>query len=161
LNETEADKIREELNIQPHQHIFFSTIRYGSPYHLVTRTNKPINKQMEVLLVCGIANPDPLKKYLHEETLTYEACYYNDHHIFRIDDLDEIRTRFNNIKAADKIIITTEKDAVRLVKFGDELKDIPFYVLPISVSFLFADTRRFNDLIINFIEGFKQTDKSE
>ena len=49
---------------------------------------------MEVLLVCGIANPEPLKKYLHEEALTYEACYYNDHHIFSIDDLQEIKVTF-------------------------------------------------------------------
>lgn len=157
LNETEAIQIRKELNLLPHQHLFFSTIRYGSPYHLVTRENKSIHKDMEVLLVCGIANPEPLKKYLHEETLTYETCYYNDHHIFSIDDLKEIRTRFNQINAAEKMIITTEKDAVRLVKFGDELKDMPFYVLPISVSFLFAETKRFNELIVNFIESFNKS----
>jgi len=154
LNESEAKSIREELEILPNQHLFFTTIRYGSPYHLVTRKNITLNRQMEVLLVCGIANPEPLKKFLHEETLTYEACYYNDHHIFSIDDLDEIRIRFQNMNAAEKVIITTEKDAVRLIKFGDDLKDIPVYVLPISVSFLFSQTKRFNDIISNFIEGF-------
>ena len=56
--------------------------------------------------------------------------------------------------ALEKVIITTEKDAVRLIKFGDELKDIPFYVLPISVSFLFSETKAFNNIISNFIEGF-------
>jgi tetraacyldisaccharide 4'-kinase len=161
LNEAEAKSIREELGIMPHQHIFFSTIRYGSPYHLVTRENKFINRQMEILLVCGIANPEPLKKYIHEEALTYEACYYNDHHIFSIDDLDEIRLRFKNMDAREKMIITTEKDAVRLVKFGDDLRDIPFYVLPISVSFLFAETKIFNDLISNFIEGFNKQGKKD
>jgi len=157
LNETEAKNIRAELDIQPHQHLFFTAIRYGSPYHLVSRANKSVNKQMEVLLVCGIANPEPLKKFLHEETLTYEACYFNDHHIFIIDDLNEIRLRYDNMDTNEKMIITTEKDAVRLVKFGDELKDLPFYVLPISVSFLFAETKRFNDLIINFIEEFNKS----
>ncbi len=154
LNETEAISIRQELGILPHQHLFFTTIRYGSPYHLVTRKNITLNRQMEVLLVCGIANPEPLKKFLHEETLTYEACYYNDHHIFSIDDLNEIRTRFQQMDASEKVIITTEKDAVRLIKFGDELKDIPFYVLPISVSFLFSETKAFNNIISNFISRF-------
>jgi tetraacyldisaccharide 4'-kinase len=158
LNESEAKSIREELGILPNQYLFFSTIRYGSPYHLITRKNITLNRQMEVLLVCGIANPEPLKKFLHEETHTYEACYYNDHHIFSIDDLGEIRTRFQNMNTAEKVIVTTEKDAVRLIKFGDELKDIPFYVLPISVSFLFSETKRFNDLISNFIEGFNNKD---
>jgi tetraacyldisaccharide 4'-kinase len=154
LNESEANSIREELGILPNQHLFFTTIRYGAPYHLITRKNISLHRQMEVLLVCGIANPEPLKKFLHEETLTYETCYYNDHHIFSIDDLDEIRNRFQNMNAAEKVIITTEKDAVRLIKFGHHLTDIPFYVLPISVSFLFSQTKRFNDIIINFIEAF-------
>ncbi len=161
LSEAEAQSIRRELDLLPNQHLFFTTIRYGSPYHLVTRENKFINRDMEVLLVCGIANPEPLKKYLHEEALTYEACYYNDHHIFSIDDLQEIRSRFQVLDAKEKMIITTEKDAVRLVKFGDELKDIPFYVLPISVSFLFAETKRFNELIINFIEGFSTSGQKD
>jgi tetraacyldisaccharide 4'-kinase len=56
--------------------------------------------------------------------------------------------------APDKIIITTEKDAVRLQKYGDELRNLPFFVLPIAVSFLFSDARRFNDLIVHFIRNF-------
>jgi tetraacyldisaccharide 4'-kinase len=156
MNESEAARIKQELKPLPHQAVFFTSIRYGEPYHLVTHVNRPLNKNMEVLLVCGIANPDPLKKYLLEEANTYEACYYSDHHIFTIDDLREIRERYDSMDAKEKIIITTEKDAVRLVKFGDVLGDIPFYVLPINVSFLFSDVRRFNELIVHFIHTFKQ-----
>ena len=66
------------------------------------------------------------------------------------------RKRFFAIENKEKIIVTTEKDAVRLVKFKEEFSDIPFFVLPITVSFLFNETNRFNDLIINFINGFKK-----
>jgi protein-arginine kinase activator protein McsA len=41
-------------------------------------------------LVCGIANPLPLKNYLHEHTHTYYQLTYSDHHIFSIEDLQEI-----------------------------------------------------------------------
>jgi tetraacyldisaccharide 4'-kinase len=156
MNEAEANRIKQELKPLPNQSVFFTSIRYGEPYHIVTRANRVMHKKMEVLLVCGIANPEPLKKYLLEEVNTYEACYYSDHHIFTIDDLREIRQRFETMDAEEKIIITTEKDAVRLVKFGDELRDIPFYVLPIAVSFLFSDARRFNDLVVHFIQTFNQ-----
>jgi tetraacyldisaccharide 4'-kinase len=156
LNEAEANRIRRALKPLANQEVFFTTIRYGQPYHIVNRENRPLHKNLEVLLVCGIANPEPLKNFLLEETNTYDACYYGDHHIFTIDDLREIRTRFEAMDAPEKMIITTEKDAVRLLKFGDELKDMPFYVLPIGVSFLFAQARRFNDLIVHFIRTFSQ-----
>jgi tetraacyldisaccharide 4'-kinase len=154
LSEKDAERIRKSLQPAEHQSVFFTAIRYGEPYHIVTRENRRLHKDMEVLLVCGIANPDPLKKYILDEVNTYEACYYSDHHIFSIDDLAEIRQRFDAMDAPEKIIITTEKDAVRLQKYGDELRGLPFFVLPIAVSFLFSDARRFNDLIVHFIRNF-------
>ena len=56
---------------------------------------------------------------------------------------------------AKKYTVIIEKDAVRLVKFRQELKDLPFFVLPISIGFLFEGKDRFNDLIINFIRDFR------
>ena len=63
--------------------------------------------------------------------------------------------RFNAIQHPDKIILTTEKDAVRLMKFNQEMKEMPVYVMPISVKFLFNDESRFHDLISKFITNFK------
>ena len=40
------------------------------------------------------------------------------------------------------------------MKFNHELKDIPVYVMPINVQFLFNDENRFNDLISKFITNF-------
>jgi tetraacyldisaccharide 4'-kinase len=159
LTEEESRVIREKLNPLPKQQLFFTSIQYGNPYHLVTLNPIHLHKEMEVLLVCGIANPEPLKKYLHDETLTYEACYYSDHHIFSIDDIREIRKRFEAMDAREKIIVTTEKDAVRLLKYGKELADAPFYVLPIGVRFLFSGARNFNELVVHFVQHFSQEDE--
>ena len=73
-----------------------------------------LNDITEVLLVTGIANPGLLKKMLEEHFKTYYMLQYPDHHIFTIDDLRDIRKRFETINAEKKIILTTEKDAVRL-----------------------------------------------
>jgi tetraacyldisaccharide 4'-kinase len=156
LSEQESRAIRERLNPLPSQQVFFTSIQYGNPYHLVHRNAIHLHKEMEVLLVCGIANPEPLKQYLHDETLTYEACYYSDHHIFSVDDIREIRKRFEAMDAREKIIVTTEKDAVRLLKYGNELGEAPFYVLPIGVRFLFSGARNFNDLVVHFVQHFSQ-----
>src|SRR5271169_1603959 len=125
----------KEINPLPRQQIFFSTIQYGNPYHLITKGETIITNKIEVLLVTGIANPRPLKKYLQDHSKTYYQLSYNDHHIFTIDDLNEIIKRFNNIADGNKIILTTEKDAVRLAKFAHELDNLPFYVMPIKPQF--------------------------
>ncbi|MBS1566892.1 MAG: tetraacyldisaccharide 4'-kinase [Bacteroidetes bacterium] len=64
--------------------------------------------------------------------------------------------RYKALPAGDKIILTTEKDAVRLVKFEPELRGIPFYVLPIELDFLFDGSAQFNQLIVTFISEWNR-----
>lgn len=156
LSAEKKQKIIRRLRPLPVQKIFFTTIAYGTPYHI--NNNKEewvITPRDEVLLVCGIANPLPLKEYLLSKAHTYYQKDYSDHHIFSIDDLNEIKDIFNNINAKEKIIITTEKDATRLIKFSADLQDLPLYVLPIKHEFLFNEAALFNEIIINFIKEFK------
>lgn len=154
LTREEADTIKKELDPLPHQQVFFTTIKYGTPYHIYTGETTELNKEMEILLICGIANPAPLTAYIMEKAFTYEAIFYSDHHIFTIDELREMRKRFINIRTLEKIMLTTEKDAVRLIKFNAELDSMPLYVLPISISFLFNRESDFKALMHNFIENF-------
>ncbi len=155
LSEDERRAIAIEIDPKPHQQLFFTSIRYGQPYHITRQTAAVIDDRVEVLLVTGIANPAPLKRWLDEHSQTYYELAYSDHHIFSIDDLHTITRRFNSITASNKLILTTEKDAVRLIKFRQELEDWPIYVLPIAPSFLFGEEARFTDLIVNFITEFK------
>lgn len=156
LSEIERDKIIAEITPIEGQSIFFTTIEYGAPYHLVSGEARAIGNNTEVLLISGIANPRPLKKYISEQAETYYEILYGDHHIFTIDDLMEIRKRFESIVSDDKMIITTEKDAVRLTKFNVSLTDYPIYVLPIQLRFLFGQEMRFTELISKFIARFHQ-----
>ena len=144
-----------EIGPRAHQQIFFSAISYGTPYHITRRTMEAITEEVEVLLVTGIANPGPLKRWLNEHSRTYYELAYSDHHIFSIDDLHTITRRFEAITAERKLILTTEKDAVRLIKFRQELEDWPFYVIPITPKFLFGDEDRFAGVITQFINEFK------
>ena len=155
LSEEERKQIREEIKPLPHQKVFFSAIRYGQPYHILTKEPVQLHPDAEVLLVSGIANPEPLKKFLHEVADTYYELLYSDHHIFSIDDLNEIRKKFSQVQNDRKLIITTEKDAVRLIKFEHQLQDLPLYVLPIEVQFLFGEEPVFTELMTTFITGFK------
>jgi tetraacyldisaccharide 4'-kinase len=157
LTEGEKEKVISEIEPQQHQQIFFSTISYGKPYHIITAETMQVTEEMEVLLVTGIANPRPLKRLLQETAAAYYQLSFNDHHIFTIDDLKEIIKRFETISAGTKIIITTEKDAVRLSKFENELKRLPLFVIPIEHKFLFSGELSFNEAVKGFITNFKQT----
>ena len=161
LTVEQANMLSAELAPMIHQQLFFSAISYGLLYHIVSLTPRTFSKNTEVLLVCGIASPEPLTNYLNEQTSSYDAMYFNDHYIFSIDDLRDIRKRFEKLQGTDKLIVTTEKDAVRLMKFRQEIKDLPFYVLPISTGFLFNGKPKFNDLITNFISDFKKNNNHQ
>lgn len=156
LSVKERDELIGEIAPLAGQKVFFTSINYGRLYHIVNHSPSDISRQAEVLLVCGIANPTPLTTYIEEQSSSYDAMFYNDHHIFSIDDLRDIEARFEKLRGPEKIIVSTEKDAVRLVKYRQELKDLPFYVLPISVSFLFEAEQEFQTLISNFIRDFSR-----
>jgi tetraacyldisaccharide 4'-kinase len=82
--------------------------------------------------------------------------HYGDHHIFSIDDWRDIKKRFEAITAEKRIILTTEKDAMRLLKFESEITNLPFYVMPIEHKFLFNEGIMFDSIINKFIYNFKQ-----
>jgi tetraacyldisaccharide-1-P 4'-kinase len=45
------------------------------------------------------------------------------------------KKKFNDLTAAQKVVITTEKDAVRLMKFYDELLPMPLLCCQCSIGF--------------------------
>lgn len=156
LTEEKRKEIAEEINPLPHQHLFFTANRYADPYRVLNRNvSMKLNQETEILLVTGIANPQPLKDLLHDNSKTYYMLHFPDHHIFSIDDWAEIKKRFEKTESKQKIIITTEKDAVRLVKFGKELDSVPLYVLPIEHYFLFNEADSFMTIVKEFVQNFK------
>ncbi len=159
LGVQEAEKIKNQLHILEHQQLFFCSMHYGIPYHITRQTTYPLQQQEEILLVCGIANPKPLKHYLQEQVHTYYQKTYSDHHIFLIDDLEDIKKRLSQMQASEKRIITTEKDRVRLLKFNEALNELPIYVLPVNHEFLFGASLAFDTSIIQFIAQYKKTNE--
>ena len=156
LNEEERNKIIKEIKPLPHQEVFFTRIEYSIPYHLFTSKEMFLNPETHILLICGIANPKPIKEMLNSYSATYDMMAFNDHHIFDIDDLKNIKKQFEKIESPDKIILTTEKDGVRLAKFENELKDLPVFVFPIKHKIMFGEEEKFSEIIHEFIDAFKK-----
>ena len=156
LGDNEKAALIKELNPLPHQHVFFTEIAYSQPYHLFTKEKGNIETTSDILLLCGIANPKPLMEVLTRHVQSYEMIRYADHHIFNTDDLKEIKKQFEKLEAGNRLILTTEKDGVRLEKFKKELSEFPVYVLPIKHRFLFNEQEAFDKLVRNFVLSYRK-----
>ena len=156
LTEQEKAGIKKELRLSPHQMIFFTEILYTQPYHLFSHARNNITSAVDLLLISGIANPKPMKEFLTAHVNSYDMLRYPDHHIFTSTDLREIKKHFDRISSPEKMIMTTEKDGVRLKKFKAELSELPIYVLPIRQQFLFGEADAFRSEIFRFIGSFKK-----
>lgn len=156
LSELEKSKLIVEINPVKDQKIFFTKLSYGTPYHLFDNTTISLSSQMEILLVTGISNPVPLKKWVESQTKSYQLLQYRDHHIFTLDDLRDIKKEFHQLETSQSLILTTEKDAVRLEKFAEDFKGLPVFVIPVRHEFLFNEQADFDRTIISFLENFER-----
>jgi tetraacyldisaccharide 4'-kinase len=118
---------------------------------LFTRKPASFTKDTAVLLITGIANAAPLRDYVHAQFQEVRELEYRDHHIFTIDDWSRIKAELSQLPGQDKIFLTTEKDAVRLIKFKSAIRQEPIYVLPVQMRFLFQTENIFLDRIRKYI----------
>lgn len=135
--------------------VFFSTMKYGQPYPLFsTQQGKaPSLDGCSVLLLTGIAAPQPLKNELERQGAKVRLMQYADHHNFSVQELQNVAHEFEKEKTNNKIIITTEKDAARLTA-QTELPSVikeNIYALPIEVDFLNEEKNIFNQTISDYV----------
>lgn len=154
---------KKYLNLFPYQKLFFSKIVYGSPKPVFGSNINCMPSfdlmtvQDMVLLVTGIANPRPLTGYLKKFGMYLRIMPYADHHNFTRSDFEDIQEVFSQLKGSRKYILTTEKDAVRMMVnpyFPEKLKDRIFY-LPVRTMFLPYDQKEtFDQWIASRIRQF-------
>lgn len=138
--ETKA-RILRELQF-PSDRIFFSSIEYTDLVAFTPTENFQIE---QVLLVTGIGNPSPLLEFW-ETKCTVEHMAFPDHHNFTLADIKAIHEKFGTFAAKNKVIVTTEKDYMRLQQFDDVfIQEYRWHYQPISVKLENHDT--FNSLL--------------
>lgn len=137
---------KKDLNLLPYQKLFFSRFDYGalkpvfpedSPYKA---SLSQLTDKDGVLLLTGIANPRYFVRHFKKYPFKAKVDHFPDHHDFTRDDIERIIRKFKNVPGVRKIIVTTEKDAVRLMHnpyFPQSLKPFTFY-LPVTVEMVEA-----------------------
>ena len=80
---------------------------------------------------------------------------FGDHHHFTKNDISNIQKIFNNIVTANKIILTTEKDAMRLksAAYAEAIKNLPLFYIPIEIEFHNNDKQAFNEQILHYVRA--------
>ena len=144
---TEATKnqIVEKLNFNPNS-VFFSRIKYAE----IQPFGKQIHSFTKVLLVTGIANPKPLLEHLAAK-YEVEQLTFGDHHAFSKADIQRIHQKFDTFANEETIILTTEKDYMRLKDFSSDwnLQNYPWYFQPIAIEI--ENEEKFKNLINQYV----------
>src|SRR5690606_21009472 len=88
--------------------VFFSAICYRN---LVPVTDDAPYRPEKVVLVTGIAKPGPMVDYLHQSHEIVRHFSFADHHAYTAD---ELRSICDAAARSQAIVVTTEKDMVRM-----------------------------------------------
>lgn len=141
LSLDEQNKIAAKLKLESNQELYFSFIDYDELVYSDDKTMKVSEiKNVNKLLLAGIAKPNPFFAYLQSEN--DEKLVFPDHHHFTENDINDIKNKSQN-----KIIITTEKDFVRL---KGSIPNEQLFYFPIRSSFLSA-SYNFDKTITNYV----------
>lgn len=147
----------KEVGLMPYQELFFTTLNYQKlePVFEAKNLSDDFYKKKEhsILIVTGIASPTLIHKYLNQFSEKTETLSFPDHYNFSKEDIILIMKKFDGLNSENKIIITTEKDVMRLKDredLSDEFKNALYY-LPVKVKFLEDEGKAFNKKILNYV----------
>lgn len=150
--------IGKNLNPRPYQSLYFTGLKYGKLVPFLSDTvSVPIDWGLSaiiysVVLVTGIARPQQLVRYLEKFSNDIHHLNYPDHASFTQQKIKIIINTFNNIKNDKKIIITTEKDAVKIqeLKITNTLIKQNMFFLPVEIFFI-SEEQEFENQIIEYV----------
>jgi tetraacyldisaccharide 4'-kinase len=130
LSESEKKSIAVQLKF-PLEQVYFSHVKYADLKSFGIEQTSP----QQVLLVTGIANPNPLLVHL-KKSFEVHHINFNDHHAFSLKDIEEIHRKFDTFANNNSIIVTTEKDFMRLKDVATvwKINEYPWYYQPITVE---------------------------
>lgn len=128
------------INPRHDQRVFFTSTLYKNVWPLLGDQvfDTDFLQDKGIVLFTGIAKPDYLVDFLRGKASAIETINFPDHHYYQPADLKRVTEIFDNFDASSKLVITTEKDAVKLgdPKLAEHLLKIPVYVISIGIEFL-------------------------
>ena len=146
--------IADQLKLKDTQQLNFSYLKYGQAIPLTDKAiEQPIDHVSSMLLFAGIANLYPLEAHLKKQSNEVVVMKFKDHHDFTMEDITKIIATFENIFSKNKILMTTEKDVMRMqaAKLIPALNHLPLFYVPVQVAFYKDDKLKFNQQILEYV----------
>lgn len=159
------ERRRVEAHLPNHNNIpiVYSYLKYGDLQALHTKFEQKLlsncDKKTQIILITGIADASLLVNYLEFNKLKIAKHFnYPDHYNYTLNDIDKWQAEYQNISVDNKIIITTEKDAMRLLhpKFENKIDELPIYYLPIESDIQEKDKEWFDKKVIDYVRTSKK-----
>lgn len=126
-------RVSTNLKLKSNQHLFFTGLEYELPKTLFDSKISDQFESFNYLAITGIAYPKPFIKHLDRLYNILDHISYPDHYSFKSTDISKWVNILSNQE--NPAVITTEKDAVRMLPFEKELKGINVFYIPIKVEF--------------------------
>lgn len=129
LTDRQKESIMQRIRVYAGKDVpvFFAGIRYGSPQPLQAQMpEKTFDSHTPVVLVSGLARPEPFEAYARQHYRVMEHFAFSDHHAYTAADCRRVQAAASQ---AGAVLLMTEKDGVKWQPPG------PAYVLPIETDF--------------------------
>ena len=152
-------RITDILKPEPHQSLYFSYLEYGEFEPLFDEYKQTIPKKIRtIILFSGIANSYPLQEHLQQLGDELHVIDFPDHHVYRKKDIEKVIKKYEDAFTKKKIIVTTEKDAMRLMNspYISTLQNLPVYYKPVRVKLHKPDDERFENQILTYVKENKR-----
>lgn len=158
LKPMEYRVITKAMNLYPYQHLYFTTLDYDQPYAVFGHQPLQFDSAtpQNVMLLTGIASPRQIEEDIAGQLpqgSVITPLTYADHHHFSRKDVELINRRFAEMPQP-RLIITTEKDAARLLgteNLSSEVRD-SLYALPVRISFIQKEQEeKFCEHIVGYV----------
>lgn len=154
LTPQKADEIRDLLQLNTDQKLFFSGLKYGSLKSVFNSDELKLDEisSKNILLFCGIANPEKLEQHMSRLGKHIDLIRFSDHREFSSKDIERIFNSYKDL-GENSILVCTEKDAVKIRNnpMWDKFKTFPLYFQPIEVYFFNWNKHSFDQIIYEYI----------
>jgi len=133
--------------------VFFSTVEYQEFVPLGSSVKCFPKKPKKIFLITGIASTVSIENHLNKICKDIIVKKFPDHYNFKERDLLDLKKNYLNAYGHSKVIVITEKDAMRLQdnRLYQIIKGLPIFYLPIKVRFQGEDEDSFNKLLDNYL----------
>lgn len=144
------DLWRRRLQLEDRQYLFFTRYLYDPPQPVTPLAQAlRLSADTTIILLTGIAHPEPLHRHLLQEHPNVRHLKYSDHHRYTKREIRHVHKTYFDRK--NKVaLFTTEKDWMRLrdEKLINVVSLLPVFVISIRADFVFEeDEKLFNNII--------------